>query len=385
MDISISQDLKDDLKKFQSFLIKSLKPKLVSWQKKEAIPRSFFKELGKERWLGFQLTKGRYVEEAALKHALMMESMAKMSPGVAIAYLVQMSLGINGLFLFASEKLKKRYMESSIRGETLICTGSTENIAGSDVAGIATRAKKVKGGWQLNGSKAYVTNGIMSDFALVTAITDPDANRSRRLSLFLVDLSAKGVLRKKLNKRVWIPADLTRLEFKNVFIPGENLLGERGKGVSEVLEIFTHSRITIAAHALGTALAAFEMGLDRTKKRKVFGRALSDFQAKSFEIADLYSHLEACRLMIWKACLAKDQRQEIFRLQASMAKYLSVEILRKVSQWSADLYGAASVVYEHPVHRFPMDAWASSLGEGTQDIQKLVIFREVMKKKALWD
>jgi alkylation response protein AidB-like acyl-CoA dehydrogenase len=385
MDFFIPQDLKKDLKNFQSFLDQNLKPKLFAWQKKEAIPRRFFKELGKERRLGFQYNSDRSIEESALKHALMMECMAKISPGVAIAYLVQMSLGITGLFLFASEELKKRYLESAVRGETLICAGSTENIAGSDVAGIATRAEKVKGGWKLNGSKAYVTNGSISDLAIVTAITDPEVKRSRRLSLFLVDLSSKNVTRKKLNKRVWIPSDLTRLEFKDVLIPGDNLLGERGKGVSGILEIFTHSRITIAAHALGTALAAFELGLDRTKKRKIFGTKIFNFQAKSFEIADLYSQLEAARLMVWKACLAKDQGQKDFRLQASMAKYLSVEILRNVSQWSADLYGAASVVYEHPAHKYPMEAWASSLGEGTQDIQKLVIFREVMKKKALWD
>jgi alkylation response protein AidB-like acyl-CoA dehydrogenase len=165
-----------------------------------------------------------------------------------------------------------------------------------------------------------------------------------------------------------------------VVVPGENLLGTRGKGLSHILEIFTNSRITISGLTLGTAAGAFELGMDRAKKREIFGKRIADFQAKSFEMADLYAKIEAARLALWKACWAKDRGQADFRLEASIAKYLNVETARQVSQWAADLFGAASVVYEHPVHKFPMDAWASSLGEGTQDVQKLVIFREIMKK-----
>ena len=197
--------------------------------------------------------------------------------------------------------------------------------------------------------------------------------------MFLGDLSSTGVSRKKLNKRVWIPSDLTRLQFNNVFVSDENLVGERGRGLQQVLATFTHSRIPISGLTLGTAVGAFEAGLDRAKKREIFGQKIADFQAKSFEIADFFTRIEAARLLVLKAGWIKDQGQD-FRMEASMAKYLTVEIAREVGVWAADLFGAASVMQGHPVHKFPLDAWASSLGEGTQDVQKLIIFREIMKR-----
>jgi alkylation response protein AidB-like acyl-CoA dehydrogenase len=260
-----------------------------------------------------------------------------------------------------------------------MCLGNTELKAGSDVANVATRAEEVEGGWLLNGTKAYVTNGAISDMALITAVSDPDAARTRRMSMFLVDLSAKGVSRKVLNKQVWIPSDLTRLQFSDVILPGGALVGERGRGLQQVLEIFTNSRIPISAMALGTATGAFELGLDHADKREVLGKKILDFQAKAFEIAEFFTKIESARLMLWKACKSKDQGRD-FRLESSMAKYLTVMIAREVGLWAADLFGAASVIFEHPIHKFPMDAWAASLGEGTQDVQKLVIFRELMKK-----
>ena len=172
---------------------------------------------------------------------------------------------------------------------------------------------------------------------------------------------------------------MTRLQFTDVFVPDDHMLGERGQGLQQVLNVFTHSRVPIAAMTLGTAVGAFDLALAHAKKRKVFGQEITQFQAKAFEVADFYAKIEAARLMMWKACWKMD-RHENFRMESSLAKYLAVEITRNVSTWAADLFGAASVIQEHPIHKFPMDAWASSLGEGTQDVQKLVIFRELMKQ-----
>jgi butyryl-CoA dehydrogenase/acyl-CoA dehydrogenase len=133
---------------------------------------------------------------------------------------------------------------------------------------------------------------------------------------------------------------------------------------------------------LGTATGAFELAFQRAREHKLFGKKIIDFQAKAFELADFYARIEAARLMLWKACWAIDKRKD-FRLESSLAKYLSVLIAREVTTWAADLFGAASVIFDHPVHKFPMDAWASSLGEGTQDVQKLVIFRELMQRDML--
>jgi alkylation response protein AidB-like acyl-CoA dehydrogenase len=195
----------------------------------------------------------------------------------------------------------------------------------------------------------------------------------------LVDLTATGVKRTKLNKRGWIPSDLTRVQLTDVFVPEDRLMGDRGRGLQQVLTIFTNSRVIITGLTLGTALGAFEMALGHGAHREIFGKKIVQFQAKAFEMADFYARIEAARLMLWKACWALDNGKD-FRLESSIAKYLAVMIAREVTGWAADIHGAASIIFEHPVHKFPMDAWASSLGEGTQDVQKLIIFREVMKR-----
>jgi alkylation response protein AidB-like acyl-CoA dehydrogenase len=352
---------------------------MTGWYQHRQIPAEFFQKMGKSGWFGIEFNKGQLLKGSALREALVAEELAKLSPGVAVAMLAHIDLGLMGLLLFGSDNLKKHYGDSVVKGKTLMCLGNTERQAGSDVASIEMRARKVKGGWLLNGTKAYVTNGWISELAVITAVSDPQASRNNRMSMYLVDLHAEGVKRKKLNKQVWIPSDLTRLQFRDVFVPEDHLLGKQRQGLQQVLTVFTYSRVPIAALTLGTAVGAFELALEHANKRKIFGQTITHFQSKTFEAADFYAKIEAARLMLWKACWKMDQDQN-FRQESSLAKYLAVEISRSVTAWAADIFGAASVIEEHPIHKFPMDAWASSLGEGTQDVQKLVIFRELMKQ-----
>lgn len=379
MEFSIPERLLKEQGRLKKFLDKHLVPNLPSWYRNGSMPRVFFVAMGKAGLLGFKMKDGLLEKLPAARGAIVFEQLASISPGVAVAILAHVDLGLTGLWLFGSEEIKQQYGGAAINGETLLCLGNTESGAGSDVASISMKARKVEGGWLLNGTKAYVTNGSISDRVIVTGVSDPQARRNNRLSMFLVDLSTKGVKRTKLNKQGWIPSDLTRVEFTDVFVPEDHLLGERGQGLQQVLTIFTYSRVPITALILGTAIGAFELALRHAKERKIFGRKIVEFQNKAFELADLYARTEAARLMLWKACWAIDQARD-FRLESSMAKYLAVAIAREVTAWAADLFGAASIIFEHPIHKFPMDVWASSLGEGTQDVQKLVIFREVMKR-----
>lgn len=379
MDFSIPKKYSDEIVRFKNFIKSNVASELAGWYQQRQIPTQFFHEMGKGGWFGIEIKKGQLVRGSALREALLAEELAKISPGVAVAVLAQIDLGLMALFLFGSDSLKKRYGNAAVKGKTLMCLGNTERQAGSDVAGIEMRARKIKDGWLLNGTKAYVTNGLISDLAVITAVSDPRASRNNRMSMYLVDLHAEGVQRKKLNKQVWIPSDLTRLQLRDVFVPENHLLGNQRQGLQQVLTVFTHSRVPIAAMTLGTAVGAFELALLHAKKRKIFGQTITHFQSKSFEAADFYAKIEAARLMLWKACWKMDQNQN-FRKESSLAKYLAVEISRNVTTWAADIFGAASVIAEHPIHKFPMDAWASSLGEGTQDVQKLVIFRELMKQ-----
>lgn len=379
MEFSLPAELSKETDRFRSFLDEHVKPHLSEWYQRGEIPRAVHETVAQGGWLGFETQGGRLVKHSSLRAACLGEALAALAPGVGVTLLAHEHLGVTGLWLFGSQELHAAYGDSALRGETLICLGNSESVAGSDVANIAMRADKVKDGWVLNGVKAYVTNGAVSDMAVVTAVSDPDAPRNNRLSMFLVDVRSKGVTRKRLNKQVWIPSDLTRLIFSDVFVPDDHLLGKRGQGLQQVLTIFTYCRVPISALALGTAAGAFDLAVRHALKREVLGKRIADHQAKSFEMADFHARMEAARLMVWKACWAMDQGAD-FRSEASLAKYLTVQIAREVSLWAADLFGAASVIYDHPIHKFPMDAWAASLGEGTQDVQKLVIFRGLIKK-----
>ncbi len=382
MNFSVPETFKQEDERFSAFLDTHCMPHLSAWNREGAVPRSFIKAMGREGFLGFEGSGAQLREQPALKQALFVENLARRSPGVAVVILVQISLGCKSVALYGSPKQKEAYLEPGARGELLLCLGNTEPHAGSDVANVAMKAQKVDGGWLLNGTKAYSTNAAISDHGIVTAVTDPDEPRNKRLSMFIVDLNAPGVTRKQLNKRVWIPSDLTRIQLANVFVPDESLLGVRGRGLQQVLEIFTNSRIPISALTLGTAVGAFELGLDHAAKRSAFGTKIIGFQAKAFEAADLFARIEAARLSVYKACWARDEGLD-FATEASIAKYLTVQVARDVGTWAADLFGAASVVLEHPIHKFPMDAWAASLGEGTQDIQKLIIYRALMKQRGI--
>jgi alkylation response protein AidB-like acyl-CoA dehydrogenase len=380
MEFSHPEALDQDLERFAHFYDQHLKADAAGWYREGQLPKSFFRLMGVNGWFGFEMEQGRIVKRSAVREAALTEKLASYYPGLAVAALASMDLGCMGLYLFGSADLQAIYGPAVTTGEKVMCLGNTENIAGSDVAGITLTATPVDGGWLLNGTKAYVTNGYLADLGIITAVSDPDAPRSRRLSMFLVDLTLPGVERTSLDKQVWIPSDLTRLQFKNVRVSSHHLLGERSRGLLQVLNIFTHSRVPISALTLGTAWGAFEKAIDHARKRVVFGRKLLSLQVKAFEAADFYARMEAGRLMIGKACRRMDEGRD-FRLEASMAKYLAVDIARQVTTWAADLFGAASVVYGHPIHKFPMDAWASALGEGTQDVQKLVIFREMIRRQ----
>ena len=379
MDFALPTEITEDTDKFEAFIRTDIIPDLPGWSHKKELPRAFFQSMGQQGWFGLKYENESLIRKSALKESIVAEKLAQISPGVAIAALAHIDLGLMGLYLFGSRDLQQKHGPAAVAGKTVMCLGNTENVAGSDVAGIATTAEKTEGGWILNGTKAYVTNGLVADWGVITAVSDPEAGRNSRLSMYLVDLTDDGIRRKKLNKQVWIPSDLTRLNFRDVFVPDDQLLGERGRGLHQVLEIFTNSRVPIAALTLGTAVGAFDIAVKHMQKRKIFGEKILNFQAKAFEISDFYAKLEAARLMLYKACWLVDKGED-FRQASSLAKYLSVEVAREVTLWAADIFGAASVIREHPIHKYPMDVWGSSLGEGTQDVQKLIIFRELMKR-----
>ncbi|MEJ5357236.1 MAG: acyl-CoA dehydrogenase [Desulfobacterales bacterium] len=378
MDFALPEDLARERDRFRRFLTRGpFAQALAAWRSAGLLDRRFFAHLGEAGAYAYGWEGGRLVRRGALRECVLFEEFARVAAGAAIAALAHAGLALTALSRFGSPRLQKRYGPAAAAGGTVLCLANTEAHAGSDAAAIRLVAEPESGGFRLSGAKAYVTNGAIADFAVVTAVTDPGAPRKRGLSMFLVDLNAPGVRRRPLAKSAWSPSDLTRLEFDAVRVPADHLLGECGRGLAQVLSVFTASRVPIAAIAVGTAQGAFDLALAHGRRRRAFGVRLLDFQAKAFEAADLHARLEAARMMVWRAAWEADREAES-RAAAAAAKYLAVDAARRVTHWAADLFGAASILRNHPIHPFPLDAWAASLGEGTQDVQKWVIFREAL-------
>lgn len=380
MDFTLPPEIDSERRRFERFYDERLAPLLAAAERQGELAPAFFRALGEDGFFGHRFAGGRLVARPALLGALLAEAFARRAPGAAVAALAHADLGMAALARFGSPELQARFGEAAASGRAVMCLGNTEPHAGSDAAAVATRAEEAPGGFRLTGIKSYVTNGRAAELAVVTAVTDPEAPRSRRISMFLVELAGPGVVRRPLDKGVWLPADLTRIELCGRFVPEAQLLGVRGRGLSQVLAVFSRSRVPMAALALGTGQGAFEIGARQALRRRAFGRPIAAFQAKSFEMAEIHAALEAARLAVWKACWEMERGEAGFPAAAATAKYLAVESGRRAAQWAADLCGAASVMRGHPVHRFPLDAWAASLGEGTQDIQKLVIARALLKR-----
>ena len=222
MDFSIPADLAQDLSRYKRFLDTELGADLEKWYRSQKLSRTFFKAIGAGGGYGIRFENGRLAESSALREALLTAELAKKSPGAAIAALAHSDLGLMAVLRYASPFLHKRYGAATVSGRTIMCLGNSENTAGSDVAAVKMTAKKTTDGWLLEGTKAWVTNGAIADMAVVTAVTDPEAARNRRHSMFLVDLSQEQIQRRRLKKQVWIPSDLTRLVFNGAHRAGRS-------------------------------------------------------------------------------------------------------------------------------------------------------------------
>lgn len=380
MDFALTERQKKLKKELKEFLRKEVERKLLSWYKKDEIPREFYRALNEREWLGFRRERGGWTPFPMLETIILYEEMAALSPGLAVSVLAHSTLGLFALDRWGTHEQRERYFEPACRGEMLVAFANTEPTAGSDAAAIRCEAKETSGRYLLTGSKMFITNGPAGDLILVSAVTNPRARRaSHRISLFIVPADLPNIRRQSINKQVWRPASFGTLFFSQTPVPRENLLGEPHRGFPLVMQTFTQSRIAISALTVGTAWGAYRLALERARTRTTFGKRLIEHEAKAFEFSDMLSRLEAARLLVHRAAWRYD-RGEDHILEASLAKYFCVEETRAITHWAADVFGASSVMEENPIFKFPWDAQAASLGEGTQDIQKLIISRELEKR-----
>ncbi len=314
-----------------------------------------------------------------LSYTLAVEELAKVCASHGLTVAAHISLGTYPVFLYGNDAQKKKYLPKLASGESLSAFCLTEPGCGSDVKGIKSYAEKVDGGYKLNGSKAFITNAGYSDTFIVFAVTKRGENGDNRLSTFILEKGMAGInIGEKENKMGWRASDTRQLHFDDVFIPEENLLGQEDAGFKQAMHILNGGRISIGALSLGIAEGALQEAVKYAGERKQFGKAIGELQAIQQKIADMATRVHASRLMVYESSILKDSGKDCL-LQASMAKLFASETATWVAKEAIQIHGGYGFVKEYPVERFYRDAKGCEIGEGTSEMQRMLITRYMMK------
>lgn len=312
-----------------------------------------------------------------VSYALAVMELAAADASVAITLAAHVSLGASPFYLFGTEAQKQQYLVPLARGERLWGFGLTEPNAGSDAGAVQTRAELRDGRWIVNGTKAFITNSgtDITGGTTIAAVTGSDERGRPEISNLIVPQDTPGFTRsKKYRKMGWRASDTRELSFADAAVPEENLLGARGAGLKQFLTILDGGRISVAALSVGLATGAFEEAFRYAQERRQFGQPISKFQAIQFKLADMRMEIEHARLMILKAAWEKDEGRD-FILDASLAKLYAGEVSRRVVNEAVQIHGGYGFMDEYPVSRMYRDQKINEIGEGTNEVQRLVIAR----------
>ena len=314
-----------------------------------------------------------------LAYAIACEEIARVDGSQAATVTAHNSLGAGPLYYFGNETQRKKYLPQLCTGEKLWAFGLTEPGAGSDSRGSKTTAKKVDGGWRINGAKIFITNGASAMNAGVTvqAVTGSKGEGKPELSCFIVEAGTKGFTAKSMHgKLMWRSSDTSELYFEDVFVPDENLLGKLGDGSKQMLATLDRGKIGIAAMGVGCAQGAYEKALAYANERRQFGKAIAGFQSIGFALADMHMKIELARTYLYKVCHMADNHVP-FTKEAAMAKLYASEIAGEVSDMAVQIHGGYGLMEEYDVERFWRDHRLLRIGEGTSEIQRLIISRAI--------
>jgi alkylation response protein AidB-like acyl-CoA dehydrogenase len=366
-------------KSVREFAEREIAPNVTKWDEAAEFPLSTIKELGKLGLMGaiFPPEYGGagmgYVE-----YVTAIEELSRVDGSVGIIVAAHTSLSTNHIFLAGNDAQKKKYVSKLTTGEFIGAWGLTEPSSGSDAGSARMTAAHVKGGWLLNGTKTFITNGHYADVSVVLAVTDRAAH-THGLSAFVVEKDTKGFRAgKKENKLGLRASDTAELIFEDCFLPEENLLGKEGGGFIDAMRILDGGRISIAALSLGMAEGAYEAALKYSKQRKQFGQAISEFQAIQWKLADMATEIEAAKLLTLRAAAMKDAGMKT-TLESSMAKLYASEVAVRCANEGVQIHGGYGYIKDYPAEKFYRDVKLCTIGEGTSEIQRLVIARQLLK------
>ncbi|GAA0362707.1 acyl-CoA dehydrogenase [Bacillus horti] len=378
MNFELTQDQQMIRQMIREFSESEVAPGAEERDKKKEFPKEIFDQLGKLGILGLPFPE-EYGGGGAdtVSFALVVEELSRGCGSTGITYSAHVSLGGAPIHLFGTEEQKKTYLTPLCTGEYLGAFGLTEPSAGSDAGGTKTTAVKKADKWVLNGSKCYITNASYAKNLALTAVTGQKSENTKEISAFIVPTDSEGFkVLSRYEKMGLHASDTTELVLEDVHIPEENMLGGKGNGLKQFLITLDGGRIGIGAMAVGIAQAAYEKALSYAKERVQFGRSISRFQAIQHKLADMAMNLELARLMVYKAAWLKDLGKN-FTKEASMAKLFASEACMKICDQAVQIHGGYGYMRDYHVERYFRDAKLLEIGEGTSEIQRNVIAREI--------
>jgi alkylation response protein AidB-like acyl-CoA dehydrogenase len=364
----------------RAFAEGEIAPHVSEWDEKSEFPHEVVKKLGKMGLLGviFPESLGGagmgYVE-----YVLAIEELSRVDGSVGIIVAAHNSLCTNHIMLGGNDEQRKRWIPKLASGEWLGAWGLTEPGSGSDAAGARTTAVKRGDKWVLNGSKTFITNGGHADCAVVLAVTDREKG-TKGISAFVVERGTKGFRPgRKENKLGLRASDTSELIFEDCEIPAENLIGKEGDGFKDAMRVLDGGRISIAALSLGMARGALDAAMKYAQERRQFGKAISEFQAIQFKLADMATELDAAWLLTMRAAQMKDEGKKV-TMESAMAKLYASEAACRICDEGVQIHGGYGFIKDYPAEKFYRDVRLCPIGEGTSEIQRMVIARELLGK-----
>jgi len=365
-------------KSVREFAEREILPNVMKWDEAGEFPMAIIKELGKLGLLGIVFpTEYGGAGMGYIEYVTAIEELSRVDGSVGIIVAAHTSLCSNHIFIAGTEEQKKKYVSKLATGEHIGAWGLTEPSSGSDAGSARMTAGRRGNTWVLNGTKTFCTNGHYADTLVVIAVTDRAAH-THGLSAFIVEKSAKGFRPgKKENKLGLRASDTAELIFEDCVIPAENLLGKEGDGFIDAMRVLDGGRISIAALSLGMAEGAYEAALKYSKQRKQFGKAISEYQAIQWKLADMATEIEAAKLLTFRAASMKDAGSKS-TLESSMAKLYASEVAVRCANEGVQIHGGYGFIKDYPAEKFYRDVKLCTIGEGSSEVQRLVIARQLL-------
>jgi alkylation response protein AidB-like acyl-CoA dehydrogenase len=380
MDFESTESQRKLVEMVRDFCVREVKPHAAAWDREERFPAQVVSQLGELGLLGMAVPEelgGSALDTASI--ALVIEEIARWDGSLALTVASHNGLGTSHILRFGNDEQRKRFIPEIASGKRLAAWGLTEPGSGSDAAGLRSTAVRKGKGWVLNGSKMFITQGSVGDIFLVLALTEP-SQRQKGITAFVLEKGMKGFSQRPLHGKLGMrSSDTAELVMEDVAVPDENRIGELGMGFIDTLKILDKGRITIAALSVGLGRGALEESLAYAKDRKAFGQSISNFQALRWMMADMATELDAARLLVLRAAALCDAGRP-YTSEASMAKLFASEAACRAAANGVQIHGGYGFTREFLVERIYRDVKLCTIGEGTSEIQRMIIARELLKQ-----